>query len=424
MTTSSGLKEQARRARAAAGELAISSTEARNDALYLIAAALDERRGQILDANAVDLDEARRAGLGEHITERMTLNEERVADMGDALGVIARLPDPVGEVLDETIRPNGLRVQRVRVPLGVIGAIYESRPNVTVDIASLCLKSGNAAVLRGGKEAFNTNMALANVITDALESSELPADAVQFVASTDRALVREMLGMKDEIDLMVPRGSAELVHFVAETAAMPAVTGGIGVCHTFVDSAADLEKARGIVVNAKVQRPTVCNALDTVLVDAAVAGSFLPDLAREFASHGVEMRCDRRALSILHSTNHGAKFKAATDEDFGTEFLDLIASIKIVDGLDEALSHIRTYGSGHSEAIVTEDVATAEAFISKVDAAAVFTNTSTRFNDGGEFGLGAEVAISTNKLHARGPMGLRELTSYKWVVRGDGQVRT
>ena len=424
MTTSNRLKEQALRARAAAGELAISSTEARNDALYSIAAALNERRWQILDANAVDLAEARRAGLGEHITERMTLNEERVADMGDALGVIARLPDPVGEVLDETIRPNGLRVQRVRVPLGVIGAIYESRPNVTVDIASLCLKSGNAAVLRGGKEAFNTNMALANVITDALESSELPADAVQFVASTDRALVREMLAMKDEIDLMVPRGSAELVHFVAETAAMPAVTGGIGVCHTFVDSAADLEKARGIVVNAKVQRPTVCNALDTVLVDAAVAGSFLPDLAREFASHGVEMRCDRRALSILHSTNHGAKFKAATDEDFGTEFLDLIASVKIVDGLDEALSHIRTYGSGHSEAIVTEDVATAEAFISKVDAAAVFTNTSTRFNDGGEFGLGAEVAISTNKLHARGPMGLRELTSYKWVVRGDGQVRT
>ena len=424
MTTSNRLKEQALRARAAAGELAISSTEARNDALYSIAAALDERRGQILDANAVDLAEARRAGLGEHITERMMLSEERVADMGDALGVIARLPDPVGEVLDETIRPNGLRVQRVRVPLGVIGAIYESRPNVTVDIASLCLKSGNAAVLRGGKEAFNTNMALANVITDALESSELPADAVQFVASTDRALVREMLGMKDEIDLMVPRGSAELVHFVAETAAMPAVTGGIGVCHTFVDSAADLEKARGIVVNAKVQRPTVCNALDTVLVDAAVAGSFLPDLAREFASHGVEMRCDRRALSILHSSNHGAEFKAATDEDFGTEFLDLIASVKIVDGLDEALSHIRTYGSGHSEAIVTEDVATAEAFISKVDAAAVFTNTSTRFNDGGEFGLGAEVAISTNKLHARGPMGLRELTSYKWVVRGDGQVRT
>ncbi len=424
MTTSNRLKEQALRARAAAGELAISSTEARNDALYSIAAALDERRGQILDANAVDLDEAGRAGLGEHITERLTLNEERVADMGDALGVIARLPDPVGEVLDETTRPNGLRVQRVRVPLGVIGTIYESRPNVTVDIASLCLKSGNAVVLRGGKEAFNTNMALVKVITDALESSELPADAVQFVASTDRALVREMLGMKDEFDLMVPRGSAELVHFVAETAAMPAVTGGIGVCHTFVDSAADLEKAREIVVNAKVQRPTVCNALDTVLVDAAVAGSFLPDLARVFASHGVEMRCDRGALSILHSANHGAEFKAATDEDFGTEFLDLIASIKIVDGLDDALSHIRTYGSGHSEAIVTEDVATAEAFISKVDAAAVFTNTSTRFNDGGEFGLGAEVAISTNKLHARGPMGLRELTSYKWVVRGDGQVRT
>ena len=424
MTTSATLKKQALRARAAARKLATSSTEERNAALFSIAAALDERCGQVLDANAVDLTEAERAGLGEHITERMTLNEERVGDMAGALGVIARLPDPIGEVLDETTRPNGLRVQRISVPLGVIGTIYESRPNVTVDIASLCLKSGNAVILRGGKEAFNTNKALVNIITDSLDSSDLPADAVQFVASTDRALVRDMLAMKDEIDLMVPRGSAELVHFVAETAAMPAVTGGIGVCHTFVDSAADLEKAREIVVNAKVQRPTVCNALDTVLVDSAIAGEFLPDLAREFAGHGVEMRCDRRTLSILHTDDNGADLKAATEEDFGTEFLDLIASVKIVDGLDEALSHIGTYGSGHSEAIVTEDVATAEAFISMVDAAAVFTNASTRFNDGGEFGLGAEVAISTNKLHARGPMGLRELTSYKWVVRGDGQIRT
>ena len=424
MTTSATLKEQALKARAASAGLATSSNEERNDALLSIAAALDERCGQVLDANAIDLAEAERAGLGEHITERMTLNEERVADMAEALGVIARLPDPIGEVLDETTRPNGLRVQRVSVPLGVIGTIYESRPNVTVDIASLCLKSGNAVVLRGGKEAFNSNRALANIISDSLDSSALPADAVQFVASTDRALVRDMLAMKDEIDLMVPRGSAELVHFVAETATMPAVTGGIGVCHTYVDSAADLEKAREIVVNAKVQRPTVCNALDTVLIDAEIAGGFLPDLAREFAGYGVEMRCDRRALSILHTADNGVGYKAATEEDFGTEFLDLIASVKIVDGLDDALSHIAKYGSGHSEAIVTEDAATAEAFISKVDASAVFTNTSTRFNDGGEFGLGAEVAISTNKLHARGPMGLRELTSYKWVVRGDGQVRT
>ena len=424
MTTSATLKEQALRARAASAELATSSNEARNDALLSIAAALDERCGQVLDANAVDLAEAEIAGLGEHVTERMTLNEARVADMAEALGVIAQLPDPIGEVLDESIRPNGLRVQRVSVPLGVIGTIYESRPNVTVDIASLCLKSGNAVVLRGGKEAFNTNRALANIISDSLDLSALPADAVQFVASTDRALVRDMLAMKDEIDLMVPRGSAELVHFVAETAAMPAVTGGIGVCHTYVDSAADLEKARVIVVNAKVQRPTVCNALDTVLIDAEIASGFLPDLAREFASYGVEMRCDRRALSILHTADNGVGYRAATEQDFGTEFLDLIASVKIVDGLEDALSHIAKYGSGHSEAIVTEDDATAEAFISKVDASAVFANTSTRFNDGGEFGLGAEVAISTNKMHARGPMGLRELTSYKWVVRGDGQVRT
>ena len=323
MTATATLKEQALRARAAAAELATTSNEERNAALLSIAAALDERCGQVLDANAADLEDAERAGLGEHITERMMLNEKRVADMAEALGIIAGLPDPIGEVLDETIRPNGLRVQRVSVPLGVIGTIYESRPNVTIDIASLCLKSGNAVVLRGGKEAFNSNKTLANIITDTLDSSDLPADSVQFVASTDRALVREMLAMKDEIDLMVPRGSAELVHFVADTATMPAVTGGIGVCHTYVDSAADLEKAREIVVNAKVQRPTVCNALDTVLIDAAIAGDFLPDLAREFAGHGVEMRCDRRALSILHTGSNGADYKAATDEDFGTEFLDL-----------------------------------------------------------------------------------------------------
>ncbi len=424
MTTPAGLKQQARSARAASRHLATTTTAERNAALHSIAAALEERAGQILDANGADLANASSAGLGEHVTERMTLNPGRVSDLASAVRDIAALPDPIGVTLDETTRPNGLHVQRISVPLGVIGAIYESRPNVTVDIASLCLKSANAAVLRGGKEAFETNRALAGIIADSLGASGLPSGAVQFVASTDRKLVGELLDMKDEIDLMVPRGSAELVRFVAERAAMPAVTGGIGVCHTYVDAAADLDLAEKVVVNAKVQRPTVCNALDTVLVHSAVAGSFLPALSRQFAKYGVEMRCDRRTLSILDSLGDGARRKAAVQDDFGAEFLDLIASVKIVDGLDGALAHIDRYGSGHSEAIVTSDTAAAESFLAKVDASAVFVNTSTRFNDGGEFGLGAEVAISTKKMHARGPMGLRELTSYKWLVRGDGQVRT
>ncbi len=418
------LKDQAGKARTAAAELAASSEDARNAFLHDLSAALYDRCGEVLKANASDLSAAQRAGLGEHVIERMMLDDERINGMADAVRAIARLPDPIGVTLDETARPNGLRIQRITVPLGVIGVIYESRPNVTVDIASLCLKSSNSVILRGGKEALETNRALAGIIADSLPAGGLPRDAVQFVASTDRSLVREMLGMKDEIDLIVPRGSAELVRFVAENAAMPAVTGGIGVCHTYVDAAADLDAAKDIVINAKVQRPTVCNALDTVLVHSDAADSFLPALSREFGNYGVEMRCDPRALSILRSDGNGAIRKAAAEEDFGTEFLDLIAAVKVVDGLGQALEHIDKYGSGHSEAIITEDSETAESFLARVDAAAVFVNASTRFNDGGEFGLGAEVAISTNKLHARGPMGLRELTSYKWLVRGNGHVRT
>ena len=418
------LKDQAGKARTAAAELAASSEDARNAFLHDLSAALYDRCGEVLKANASDLSAAQRAGLGTHVIERMMLDDERINGMAAAVRAIARLPDPIGVTLDETARPNGLRIQRITVPLGVIGVIYESRPNVTVDIASLCLKSSNSVILRGGKEALETNRALAGIIADSLAAGGLPKDAVQFVASTDRSLVREMLGMKDEIDLIVPRGSAELVRFVAENAAMPAVTGGIGVCHTYVDAAADLDVAKDIVINAKVQRPTVCNALDTVLVHSDVADSFLPALSREFGNYGVEMRCDPRALSILRSDGNGAIRKAAAEEDFGTEFLDLIAAVKVVDGLGQALEHIDKYGSGHSEAIITEDSETAESFLARVDAAAVFVNASTRFNDGGEFGLGAEVAISTNKLHARGPMGLRELTSYKWLVRGNGHVRT
>jgi glutamate-5-semialdehyde dehydrogenase len=308
------------------------------------------------------------------------------------------------------------------VPLGVVGVIYESRPNVTVDIAVLCFKSGNACILRGGKEAINSNVALAGLIRDAVAAAGGPEAAVQFVEDTDRALVRQMLSMREYIDLVVPRGSAELVNFVGENATMPAITGGVGVCHTYVDPTADIAAAVAVVTNAKIRRPSVCNALDTVLVHSQAAPRFLPLLAVELGVAGVEMRCDGRAVSLL-GAQKDAKVVAATPEDFGKEFLDLILSVKVVDSFDEALGHIEEYGSGHSEAIMTSDDAAAERFLNEVDAAAVFVNASTGFNDGFEFGLGAEVAISTNKFHARGPMGLRELTSYKWVVTGSGHTR-
>ena len=421
--TSISIEQQGQAARKASRELARASTEARNAALSAIAFGLEERVDEVLLANREDIAAAGRAGQDFHITERMTLDRDRVASMAAAVRTIEGLPDPVGEIIEKRTMPNGLDIERVRVPLGVIGVIYESRPNVTVDIASLCLKSGNAVILRGGKEAIRTNTVLARIARDGVEAAGLPGDAVQFVESTDRTLVKKMLEMDKYIDLLIPRGSAELVHMVAENATMPAVTGGIGVCHTYVDAAADTGKAVEIVFNAKVQRPTVCNALDTVLVHAEAAPRFLPVMAGRFAAAGVEMRVDKRALALIGPKKKGAIVKLAESSDFGQEFLALVASVRVVDSFEDAIEHIETYGSGHSEAIVTDDAATAERFLREVDAAAVFANASTRFNDGGEFGFGAEVAISTNKLHARGPMGLREICSYKWVVRGDGHVR-
>ncbi len=436
------LHAQAKAARHACRALAASSTAARNAALSALASALEERQGEVLAANRRDLDAAKKDGLDEHLAERLMLNPERIAGMAKAVRDIAAQPDPVGEVIEYRLLPNGLRLERRRVPLGVIGVIYESRPNVTVDIAALCIKSGNAVILRGGRESLHSNSCLAGIARDAVASAGLPAEAIQFVSSTDRALVGEMLQMKDEIDLMIPRGGADLVRMVAREARMPAITGGIGVCHTYVDAAADLNKAVRVVHNAKVSRPTVCNALDTVVVHKAVAKAFLPALADGFARAGVEMRCDEASMRILTSIpspcqgegqgvgrssalhrGHNPVIKPAAPDDFGQEFLALVASVKVVSSFEEALEHIARYGSGHSEAIITEDAAAAERFLTEVDSATVFHNASTRFNDGGEFGLGAEVAISTNKLHARGPMGLREITSYKWVVRGDGQVR-
>ena len=421
--TKLSLSEQAKAASYASGYLATATAEIKNTALIAIAEAVEANSTSILDANAEDLENAKRDGMDFHIRDRMTLNGNRVQDMADAARSISKLEDPIGEVLEQRNLPNGLHLERVRVPIGVIGVIYESRPNVTIDIATLCLKSGNAVILRGGKECILTNMTLATIIKDAVESAGIPSDIVQFIESTDRALVKEMLQMDEAIDLMIPRGSAELVNFVGQNARMPAITGGIGVCHTYVDADADLDNALEIVVNAKVQRPTVCNALDTVLVHQAVAHNFLPKLAHEFGIQNVELRADSRAMSILDALASGAEIKQAVSGDFGTEFLALIASVKIVDSIDEALTHISNYGSGHSEAIVSENIEVIERFLNEADASAVFANASTRFNDGGEFGLGAEVAISTNKLHARGPMGLKEITSYKWKIRGQGQVR-
>ena len=422
-TTTPTLHDQAVAASAAASRLAATSTEAKNAALAAIAEQIEANREKILRANEQDRDAAKRDGLDFQMIDRMTLNNVRVKDMADAARNVAALEDPIGEILEQRELPNGLHLQRVRVPLGVIGVIYESRPNVTIDIATLCLKSGNGVILRGGKECILTNTVLAGIVKDAIESAGIPRDAVLFIESTDRALVKEMLEMDDVIDLMIPRGSAELVRFVGQNARMPAITGGVGVCHTYVDADADLDSALAIVVNAKVQRPTVCNALDTVLIHQEVAREFLPRLATEFGVHDVELRADGRAMSVLDALSDGGKVAPARSDDFGNEFLALIASVKIVDSIDEALAHIAEYGSGHSEAIVSEDTEAVERFLNEVDAGAVFANTSTRFNDGAEFGLGAEVAISTNKLHARGPMGLKEITSYKWKVRGQGQIR-
>jgi glutamate-5-semialdehyde dehydrogenase len=421
--TSPTIQEQGKAASKAARRLAATSTEVKNAALVGIAESIEANRKSILRANEQDLEAAKRSGLDFHMMDRMTLNNARVKDMADAARNIAALEDPIGETLEKRDLPNGLNLEQVRVPLGVIGVIYESRPNVTIDIATLCLKSGNGVVLRGGKECILTNTVLASIVKNAIEEAGIPRGAVQFVESTDRALVKEMLEMDDSIDLMIPRGSAELVKFVGQNAKMPAITGGVGVCHTYIDADANLDSALKIVVNAKAKRPTVCNALDTILVHQGVAREFLPNLAFEFGLHDIELRVDGRAMSIMGAVVDGAKVSSAQSDDFGTEFLALIASVKIVDSMEEAMEHIAEFGSKHSEAIISENTEAIERFLNEVDSGAVFANTSTYFNDGAQFGLGAEVAISTNKLHARGPMGLKEITTYKWKVRGQGQVR-
>jgi glutamate-5-semialdehyde dehydrogenase len=416
------LKTKGQAARAAAHRLAFISTDVKNQALLNIAAGLLARQDEILAANKKDYQAAKASGMGDALLDRLMLDKGRLEGMAADTRAVAALPDPVGETFEMRTMPNGLQIGKRRVPLGVIAAIYESRPNVTVDIAALCLKSGNAVILRGGKETISSNTALAGVIRDACAGAGMPEGCVQFIENTDHALVDHLLKMNDVIDLVVPRGGAGLINAVKEKATMAVITGGVGVCHTYVDKAADLDKAVAIVYNAKVQRPTVCNALDTVLVHANVAGDFLPRMAKELNKAGVELHCDRRALAIL-GPDRSLKLVPAVEEDWGKEFLALVAAIKIVDSLDGALEHIEKYGSGHSEAIVTEDYGAAMRFLAEVDAACVYVNASTRFTDGGQFGLGAEVGISTQKLHARGPLGLKELTTYKWIILGSGQVR-
>lgn len=415
------IRELGQRARRAARTLSRLGTTTKNKALLAIADTLLARQSDILTANKQDLEAGRAAGLSDPLLERLMLSEERLAGMAADVRAVAALEDPVGEVFDARTLPNGLRISKRRVPIGVIGVIYESRPNVTVDIASLCIKSGNAVILRGGSEAAHSNAALAEAIRIGCERAGVPPDAVQLVRSPDRELVKELLKANEYIDMIIPRGGASLHRFALENATIPVITGGIGICHIYVDQSADPAKVLPIVYNAKVQRPTVCNALDTLLIHSAIAPTLLPTIANDLSRAGVELRCDPRAYAILRE--HPLA-RPAGPTDFDTEFLALILAVKVVDSLDEALEHIEQHGTHHSDAIITEDYTNAMRFVDEVDSAAVYVNASTRFTDGGQFGLGAEVAISTQRLHARGPMALRELTTYKWVVLGDGQVRS
>jgi len=409
------------RAKAAARQLATVSTADKNAALRAIAAQLRADMDTILAANEQDVADAHTNGLSDALIDRLRLTPARLEAIATDVEHVVELHDPVGERFDERTLPNGLRVHRRRVPIGVIGVIYEARPNVTVDVATLCLKTGNAVILRGGKETTRSNAALVQSIQNALQATGLPDDAVQVIADPSRERVLELLRLDQYVDMIIPRGGAGLHRFCREHATIPVITGGIGVCHIYVDSSANVEQAVPIIHNAKVQRPSVCNALDTLLVERSIAPQLLPLVAADLAAAGVELRVADEALPLL--TDKGATVVPATPSDWGTEFLALILSIKLVAGLDEALEHIQRYSTGHSDAILTEDAATATRFIDEVDSAAVLVNASTRFNDGGQLGLGAEVAVSTQKLHARGPMALQELTTYKWVVEGNGHVR-
>jgi glutamate-5-semialdehyde dehydrogenase len=411
----------AQRARAASHLLATASTETKNAALVRLAELLPASAGTLLAANAKDLAAAKEHNLTGAQIDRLTLDAKRIVQIAEGVRQVAALPDPVGEELERTVRPNGLEIRKLRVPIGVIGIIYEARPNVTIDCAVLCLKSGNAAILRGGKEIFHTNTAMAALVAEALAQAGLPRDAVQLIPTTDRAALTTLLKLDELIHCIIPRGGESLIRFVAENSTIPVIKHFKGVCFVYVDKDADPAMAERIVVNAKVQRPGVCNAAEQLLVHADAAGTLLPRLARALLEKKVELRCDPVSAAILEK--HGLAHRAAAPGDFTSEFLDLIIAVRVAPSLDDAIATINRDSSAHSDAIVTRDAAAAQRFLAGVDSATVFWNASTRFNDGFEFGLGAEIGISTDRLHARGPMGLRELCSYKYVIIGNGQLR-
>ena len=415
------MRELAVAAKRAARALGVASTAQKDDALRAMAKALRHASAAIVQANAGDVAAAKAAGKNAAFIDRLTLDGPRVEAMAKAVEAVCALADPVGEVTERWERPNGLQVKKVRLPLGVVLMIFESRPNVTSDAAALCLKSGNAAILRGGSESFASNQAIAKALAAGVAEAGLPPEVVQLVPTTDRESMLELLKLEGLIDLCIPRGGEGLIRFVVENARVPVVKHYQGVCHVYVDGAADLDMAERIIVNAKASRPGVCNAAECLLVDRKVARDFLPRAGKALVAKGVELRAGDESRKLLEGA--GVKVTAAKPEDFGHEFLDLILAVKVVGGLDEALEHIARYGSEHTEAIVTKDTAAAQRFTREVNASAVMVNASTRFNDGGELGLGAEVGISTSRLHAFGPMGLRELTAQKYVVEGEGQVR-
>ena len=413
MTT---MEAMGKKAKEAARALARAGQE-KTAALQAAARALLARQEELLAANRADVEAGEAAGMRDSLLDRLRLTESRIAGMAQALREVAEAPDPVGRVLSGEVRPNGLQIQKITVPLGVIGIIYEARPNVTSDAAGLCLKAGNAVILRGGKEAFRSNLAVAQVLRDALEESGLPADCVQLVEDTSRQSAQELMGLTGYLDVLIPRGGAGLIRAVKENSRVPVIETGVGNCHAYVDAAADLDMAADIVYNAKCSRPSVCNAIETLLVHEKIAGEALPRIKSRLDEKQVELRGCQKARTILPG------IAAAAEEDWATEYNDYILAVKVVGSLEEALGHIARYSSGHSEVIVTEDYSAAQRFLEEVDSAAVYVNASTRFTDGGEFGLGAEIGISTQKLHARGPMGLEQLTSTKFLVRGKGQIR-
>ena len=405
-------------AKAAERILGVADTNTKNRALEAMASALTANEDTIISANATDLSEGRQNGMKDSLLDRLRLTPERIAGMAEGIRQVAALADPIGEIIEGSVRPNGMKIQRVRVPLGVVGIIFESRPNVTSDAAALCLKAGNVCILRGGKEAIHSNMAIADVLRRAVETAGLPADCIQLVSDTSRESANQMMRMSKYLDVLIPRGGAGLIRAVVENSTVPVIETGVGNCHVFVDRSADIEMAASIIYNAKTSRPSVCNAIETILSHKDIAEKALPVIKARLDEKKVELRGCERTQSIL-----GDSVVPVSEEDYATEFLDYILACRVVDSLDEAIDHIARYSTGHSECIVTSDYFSAERFTSSVDSAAVYVNCSTRFTDGGEFGLGAEIGISTQKLHARGPMGIRQLTSSKFIIQGDGQIR-